>query len=637
MCERSESTCSPDETIRDGSRKPSVPFILAGAAVLGWFLLRVLPKPSRAAYPCQRVAFPIASTFVIWLLGTFGAALAVRRGRPVWRQTRILSTSACLAAVAVIGLTALNGASDGVDPALPDPPNEPIGEAIGLNPGRVVWVHDPEATDWEGPGHGHWWEAAHTNQGAVDQMVAEAICHLAGEYSLASAWDDLIRHFNQTHGFGNVGYVPGEKITIKVNFVGTHALGGGVDIQTWNLTWQDYPNTSPQVITALLRHLVDVLGVAQADISVGDDLSLFCNEYYNIIHAEFPDIQFLDCYGGNASHPRTPVQDSNIPVYWSSRPTQLNQDYVPLTFAEAKYIINIANLKSHTMAGVTLCGKNHFGSRLRQPFADGYYDLHQDLPILAPAEGSYRNIVDMIGHAHMGGKTLLCFVDGLYPGIVGVGTVPIRWPNPPFNGDWTSSLFASQDPIAIDSVCFDFLQQEGYPTQYPHMAAADDYLHEGALAHDPPSGTFYDPDHESNVVRLESLGVHEHWNNPIDMQYTRNLGTGDGIELIQVQTPTAVEETPDASAVVLSNHPNPFNPMTTVSFTLPNAGHAVVAIYDAKGQMVVQLVDEVLAAGPHTVDWDGRDAYGASMPSGTYFCRLATSWGVETRKMSLLR
>jgi hypothetical protein len=100
---------------------------------------------------------------------------------------------------------------------------------------------------------------------------------------------------------------------------------------------------------------------------------------------------------------------------------------------------------------------------------------------------------------------------------------------------------------------------------------------------------------------------------------------------------TAIGEVVPAKLELLPCYPNPFNPRTTVSFTLPAKGHAEVAIYDAKGQMVARLVDEALGAGPHTVDWDGRDAVGASMPSGTYFCRLTTSWGVETRKMTLVR
>jgi hypothetical protein len=315
----------------------------------------------------------------------------------------------------------------------------------------------------------------------------------------------------------------------------------------------------------------------------------------------------------------------------------VNEDFVPLSFAEAKYVVNIANLKSHLLAGVTLCGKNHYGSRLRSPDATGYYNLHQDLPLYSPVEGSYRNLVDMIGHAHMGGKTLLYFVDGLYPGIVGVGSVPIRWVNPPFWGDWTSSLFASQDPIAIDSVCFDFLQLEGRPEEYPLMAGADDYLHEGALAHDPPSGTFYDPDHEGEVVRLTSLGVHEHWNNPTDMQYTRNLGTGDGIELIQVREPTAVDETPQAPPLALSVHPNPFNPQTTISFSLDRDTKAEIGVYDLQGARVRLLASCAFGSGEHSVSWDGRDDGGRAAPSGTYLVSLRTDEGARTTKALLAR
>ncbi len=118
-------------------------------------------------------------------------------------------------------------------------------------------------------------------------------------------------------------------------------------------------------------------------------------------------------------------------------------------------------------------------------------------------------------------------------------------------------------------------------------------------------------------------------------------GSNTGFQIIPAQCAlTGVDNRLDdipRNTMSISNYPNPFNPRTTVSFTLPAAGQVQVAIYDAKGQMVARLVDETLAVGEHTVDWDGRDAYGASMPSGTYFCRLTTSWGVETRKLQLVR
>jgi hypothetical protein len=59
-------------------------------------------------------------------------------------------------------------------------------------------------------------------------------------------------------------------------------------------------------------------------------------------------------------------------------------------------------------------------------------------------------------------------------------------------------------------------------------------MHEAALAHKPPSGTVYQPD----GVRLASLGAHEHWNNAVSKQYSRNLGSPTGIELIKIEAST---------------------------------------------------------------------------------------------------
>jgi len=414
----------------------------------------------------------------------------------------------------------------------PDPiPNVPIGVPKGLHPGRVVWAYDPKATAWAGPGQGHWWESAYTNQSVVDHMMSETLQHLAGKSDGARAWDAVIQHFNQSHGHGKTGYRKGEKVTIKVNLVGCIA-GGAVDPKTYDLMHDlDYMNASPQMILALLRQLVHVAGVREQDISVGDPLAEFPNQFYGPLHSEFPNVNYLDHKGGNPDCPRTAVQYSSIPFHWSFRPAGVAQDYVPVSYAEAKYIINMANLKAHTLAGVTLCGKNHYGSLIRRPPEKGYYDMHSSLPGVSRGSGHYRTLVDLMGHAHMGGKTLLCMIDALYPGVHPSGHTPRKFSSPPFNGRWASSLLASQDPVAIDSVAIDFLRAEW--SDYPHMSSVDDYLHEAALADGPPSGTFYDPDHATGTTRLASLGVHEHWNNPHEKQYSRNLGKPDGIELVR--------------------------------------------------------------------------------------------------------
>ncbi len=88
-------------------------------------------------------------------------------------------------------------------------------------------------------------------------------------------------------------------------------------------------NTSPQMIVSLLRQLVKGAGVNQEDISVGDPLSLFPNQYYDYCHREFPNVHYLDHDGGNAGHPRTRVTLSSVPFYWSSRPVDKAPDYVP--------------------------------------------------------------------------------------------------------------------------------------------------------------------------------------------------------------------------------------------------------------------------------------------------------------------
>jgi hypothetical protein len=157
--------------------------------------------------------------------------------------------------------------------------------------------------------------------------------------------------------------------------------------------------------------------------------------------------------------------------------------------------------------------------------------MHSDCPDAVPGNGHYRNFVDLMGHRNLGGKTFLCLIDGLYGGKHASSyPLPLKWQTAPFNNDWPSSIFASQDQVAIDSVGFDFLIREWPESPGPAYDGADDYLHEAALADNPPSGTLYDP--ERDGTRLSSLGVHEHWNNPTEKKYSRNLGTGDGIELV---------------------------------------------------------------------------------------------------------
>ena len=94
----------------------------------------------------------------------------------------------------------------------------------------------------------------------------------------------------------------------------------------------------------------------------------------------------------------------------------------------------------------------------------------------------------------------------------------------------------SQDPVAIESVGADFLMNEPAVTSrngsLRDNPTVENYLHEAGMIVQPPSGTIY-TDSQGHIVT--NLGVHEHWNNSVDKQYSRNLGKNEGIELIYLK------------------------------------------------------------------------------------------------------
>jgi len=502
-------------------------FPVFGAVSLVWFLIRVIPKPSRAAYPCQRVAVPLASSFLVWLAGTVGAMVALHKTRDFLSRARVVLAAATLSVCLVAGGLALwhtPTGSAGAGTFTPsDPPNQPMGSAGGLHPGRVVWVHDPNATNWNGS-TGYWWEDANLDQTVVDEMMGKTIRWLAGATTDEAAWDAIFRHFNITHHGQDSGYAPGEKIAIKINM---NSDG------TSNVA-----DNSPQGTRALLRQLVYHAGVPAAAITVYDASRDIGDPTFQRCHEEFPEVTFVTCDGGNGRV--AAVYDPQTPIYHSDSALATKLSFVPTCVTQSKYLINFAVLKPHTMASVTLTAKNHLGSVYREgtggwspSYMHAFINPQSVDSFPARPYGTYTPLVDLIGHAQLSGKTVLYLIDALYGSRGNQNSIPTRWRSGPFNDYWPSSLFASQDPVALDSVGVDFLQAEDavYPIA-EFLGDLDNYLHEAALADDPPSGTFYDSNHDGDVQRMASLGVHEHWNNAADKQYSRNLGTGDGIELI---------------------------------------------------------------------------------------------------------
>lgn len=495
-------------------------FPLFGLAALVWFLIRVIPKPNRIDYPCQQVAAPIAFSFLAFIGSTLTGFTTWKKFRALWHSHRfcmgmgVLLTGILLTASLyvmsvdnmVLGQVIRKQIDNDTDMGefIPiDKPNTPMGTARGIHPGRVAWAHDAKAAAWDGK-HGLYSDADNNSQTRVEDMLEGVILALTNQTAIGDAWDELFRTFNQRKGKGTVGYQKGEKIAIKINLNDN----GGSNII----------DATPQSVCSLLYQLVEVVGVPQNCITVYDAQRRGISAVYTYVESLYPDVVYQN-WGGFVP---------NV-IHYSSEITDEGAMSLARAAYEADYMINMALLKRHSeptkrwrdsagQTGITATGKNQFGSVGKVP------PLHYSIRDWSSFRGmgTYNCIVDLMAHERIGGNTLVYIVDGMYVNPKHNGKA-FRFKRAPFNNGWTSSFFASNDQVAIESVVLDFIYSE-----LPLPANSDNFLHEAANIGNPPSGILYKGRDQ------QSLGVHEHWNNPDDRLYSRNLGTGEGIELYRV-------------------------------------------------------------------------------------------------------
>ncbi|MDD3642197.1 MAG: DUF2341 domain-containing protein [Candidatus Krumholzibacteria bacterium] len=117
-------------------------------------------------------------------------------------------------------------------------------------------------------------------------------------------------------------------------------------------------------------------------------------------------------------------------------------------------------------------------------------------------------------------------------------------------------------------------------------------------------------------------------------RYRVDIDTGDRQWTLFETDP--VRATPRALSLG-QNHPNPFNPSTSIGYYLPQRAPVSLDVFDAAGHRIVRLVDGMQERGEHRAEWDGRDARGATVSSGVYFYRLTAGKTAVSRKMVLLR
>jgi hypothetical protein len=545
-----------------------------GFGTLAWFLIRVIPKPNRASYPCQRAAFPIASAFVIWLTGVVTSIFGLKLiGKKFSTKSWIVTATSVATLVVLVGwfIVFPTNIPDALafapakeyTPAVgfdwkPGVSNQPIGEAQGIFPGRVVMARNPEATKWAGnwkKQDDQWWLDKNTDTQKVGEILSATLQKLTGASKDKDAWTKIFTFYNKTtRGLSNRNYQAGEVVAIKIN------LNNSSDKKTDNQS-----DATPQLVLAMVRQLVNIANVPQNNIIVYDARRAIYPAMLTTVWKEFKDVRFLQENAPTAAQPANAAYGDHHGLEaadWVNGITYSAGNYknaklMPRQIKDATYLINMAMLKLHSypynymedgdegQTALTMTGKNHAGS------IKGTSELHSILNTKKEGvKNAYSPLVDLAASPNLGGKTILYLLDGLYCGRKW-RSYPLHFPNPPFNNkvvpyenpEWPACVLASFDGVAIQSVGLDIMyaqsknNKEASYNNVPRILVrenADDFLHEMATPENAPSGTKY----MQGGKPVKSLGVFEHWDNDSTMRYSRNLNPrkGKGIEFIYIPT-----------------------------------------------------------------------------------------------------
>ena len=253
-------------------------------------------------------------------------------------------------------------------------PNQPMGKGQGIIPGRVSWVWNPAATNpscanipvsagLSEDKYDAWFMDKNTNQDIVDKMLSDGLCSISGKKRTADAWNRIFRFHNMKRGKGDVTYKTGEKIYLKLNRT---AASGAINQKY--VRQKDKPlaltfETSPQIVHAMLRQLVNVAGVPQECIFVGDTMRNLYQDEYLKYFAEFPRVNYLSSFGNTSGRIKSGESASDL-IFYSDKNSVMSKagsDKLYTVMEQTEYLINLPAMKGHNLAGITLCAKNHFG------------------------------------------------------------------------------------------------------------------------------------------------------------------------------------------------------------------------------------------------------------------------------------
>jgi uncharacterized Fe-S center protein len=338
---------------------------------------------------------------------------------------------------------------------------------------RVVHTHSNQATYWD---FTTGWYGDYVNQIVTNAMTDRGVMALTNTATLADAWGALIP-----------SYSDGQKVAIKVNLNNTYC---DVDNQVIDAL--------PQPINSVIRGL-KAIGVPENDIWIYDVThgwhdGEMASRLINKVITLYPNVQF-HAYTSSCSTALGYSSASKIHFNVPSGKPAISDRPICNALVNASYLINMPIMKKHGMAGVTLGFKNHFGSFDHCDYVHWSVDLGDGEYV-----STYNGLVDIYKNTHFRDKTILTIGEGLYGArINNYDEVPSPWPT--FGNLPPNSLFFSIDPVAIDCVMYDFLNQEGGVPD-----GSDDYL---KLADAQGLGTFEhrDGSHQYHAIDYQKIEV----------------------------------------------------------------------------------------------------------------------------------
>jgi hypothetical protein len=317
---------------------------------------------------------------------------------------------------------------------------------------RVVHVHDPRATEWDGTGM--FYNAV--DQATVTNMVHSGLQLLTGQETWPDIWNALFERVQPG------GYSAGQKIAVKVNLNMTYEF----DCESHG----NIIDALPQPVLGMISGLV-AAGVLPGDIFVYDSIRDPTSYFRNPIWAAYPDVNLLGAFPGTSPCPGVIAPsygvDPSLTVGFNDPDGYIEDRQLADVLYEATYLINMPISKAHTGQDnnpVTLSFKNHFGSLDSITGNGGNDDLHNYIYNSHDLyQTTYSPLVDIWLNPNIRDKTILILGDGLYGGT--------SWGSPPiqswsiFGNDACNSLFFGIDPVATDCIMADLIVAEGMVTR----------------------------------------------------------------------------------------------------------------------------------------------------------------------------